>query len=178
VKAASTGVERQEAACRKLAARRGWQIVTVLTDNDITGTSSRKRPGYDRMLTLLRKGSADAILAVSDKRLNRNYLHAFELLDLIQERDIAVEFTKGGPINMNTAEGRAIARRKVIDVQEESEEIGERVADAKKDNVRDGTYRGGGRPFGFEADGKPPLLMTHRQGGGTHSGSGAPEGRR
>ncbi|TGB03207.1 recombinase family protein [Streptomyces sp. MZ04] len=147
------GVERQEAHCRRLAERRGWQVVTVLVDNDITGTGSKRRPGYEQMLDLLRDGAANAILAVSDKRLNRNYRNAFALLDLIQEQDIAVEFTKGGAINMNTAEGRGIARRKAIDAQEESEEIGERVADAKKDNVRDGTYRGGGRPFGYERDG-------------------------
>lgn len=54
---------------------------------------------------------------------------------------------------MNTAEGRGAARRKAIDAQEESEEIGERVRDAKQDNVRDGTYRGGARPFGYDADG-------------------------
>ncbi|MFI8529042.1 recombinase family protein [Streptomyces aquilus] len=153
------GVDRQEAHCRRLAERRGWSVVAVLVDNDITGTGRRQRPGYDRLLTMLQEGAANAILAVSDKRLNRNYRNAFALLDLIQEQDIAVEFTKGGPINMNTAEGRGIARRKAIDAQEESEEIGERVADAKKDNVRDGTYRGGGRPFGYEADGITPRSL-------------------
>ncbi|AZQ32643.1 hypothetical protein EJ357_03615 [Streptomyces cyaneochromogenes] len=153
------GVERQEAHCRKLAARRGWHVVAVLVDNDITGTGRKQRPGYDRLLDMLRDGSANAVLAVSDKRLNRNYRNAFALLDLIQERDIAVEFTKGGPINMNTAEGRGIARRKAIDAQEESEEIGERVADAKADNVRRGEFRGGGRPFGFEADGITPRSL-------------------
>ncbi|MEV6759533.1 recombinase family protein [Streptomyces sp. NPDC051105] len=60
---------------------------------------------------------------------------------------------------MNTAEGRGIARRKAIDAQEESEEIGERVADAKKDNVAKGIYRGGGRPFGYEADGITPRSL-------------------
>lgn len=99
------GVDRQEAHCRKLAARRGWHVAAVLVDNDITGTGRKQRPGYDRLLDMLRDGTANVILAVSDKRLNRNYRNAFALLDLIQERDIAVEFTKGGPINMNTAEG-------------------------------------------------------------------------
>ncbi|MFJ9560979.1 recombinase family protein [Streptomyces fuscichromogenes] len=154
------GVDRQEAHCRRLADRRGWQVVSVLVDNDITGTGGKNRPGYDQLLTMLRKGTANAVLAVSDKRLNRNHRNAFELLDLIQERDIAVEFTKGGPINMNTAEGRGIVRRKAIDAQEESEEIGERVADAKKDNVAKGTYRGGGRPFGYESDGKTPRSLV------------------
>lgn len=154
------GVERQEAHCRKLAARRGWHVAAVLVDNDITGTGRKQRPGYDRLLDMLRDGTANAILAVSDKRLNRSYRNAFALLDLIQERDIAVEFTKGGPINMNTAEGRGIARRKAIDAQEESEEIGERVADAKADNVKRGEFRGGGRPFGFEADGITPRSLV------------------
>ncbi|MEV6759534.1 recombinase family protein [Streptomyces sp. NPDC051105] len=90
------GVDRQEAHCRRLADRRGWQVVRVLVDNDITGTGSKNRPGYDQLLTVLRKGTANAVLAVSDKRLNRNYRNAFELLDLIQERDIAVESPRAG----------------------------------------------------------------------------------
>jgi len=47
------GVDRQEAHCRRLADPRGWHVVSVLVDNDITGTGNKKRPGYDQLLTML-----------------------------------------------------------------------------------------------------------------------------
>lgn len=147
------GVDRQERVCRERAAANGWLVVEVLIENDISAYSGKVRPKYQRLLTMLRTGEADAVIALSGKRLQRDWRDAFAFLDLAQERDIAVDTIKAGRYNLNTAEGRAQARRAAIDAQEESEEIGERVRDAKADNLREGTYRGGPRPFGYEADG-------------------------
>ncbi|MDX3229423.1 recombinase family protein [Streptomyces sp. ME19-01-6] len=147
------GVERQEKVCRERAERNGWEIVEVLIENDISAYSGKPRPKYQQLLDMLRSGEADAVLALSVKRLQRNWRDAFEFLDLAEKRDIAIDTIKAGRYNLNTAEGRAQARRAAIDAQEESEEIGERVRDAKADNLREGTYRGGPRPFGYEADG-------------------------
>lgn len=147
------GVERQERACRERAERNDWDVVAVLVENDVSAYSGKPRPKYAEVLRMLRSGEADAVLALSGKRLQRNYKDAFEFLDLVEERDIAVDTIKSGEYNLNTAEGRGSARRAAIDAQEESEEIGERVRDAKADNVAAGTYRGGPRPFGYEPDG-------------------------
>ncbi|MEB8341800.1 recombinase family protein [Streptomyces endophyticus] len=147
------GVDRQERVCRERADQNGWDVVEVLVENDISAYSGKVRPKYQRLLTMLRAGEANAVIALSGKRLQRDWRDAFAFLDLAQERDIAVDTIKAGRYNLNTAEGRAQARRAAIDAQEESEEIGERVWDAKQDNLREGTYRGGPRPFGYEADG-------------------------
>ena len=147
------GVERQERDCRKRAELLGWDVVTVLVENDLSAYSGKRRPEYERMLDMLRAGEADAVLALSPKRLYRQIKDAFEFFDLITARDIKVETIKQGRYDLSTAEGRRDARRAAIDGQYESEEIGERVRDAKADNVAQGTYRGGPRPFGYEADG-------------------------
>lgn len=147
------GVERQKKVCRERAERNGWEVVEVLVENDISAYSGKPRPKYQLLLSMLRSGEADAVLALSVRRLQRNWRDAFEFLDLAEKHDIAIDTIKAGRYNLNTAEGRAQARRAAIDAQEESEEIGERVRDAKADNLREGTYRGGPRPFGYEADG-------------------------
>ncbi|MFF2077085.1 recombinase family protein [Kitasatospora sp. NPDC058162] len=147
------GVDRQERVCRERADDNGWDVVAVLIENDVSAYSGKRRPKYDELLRMLRDGEADAVLALSNKRLQRQYKDAFEFLDLVELRDIAVDTIKSGRYNLNTAEGRGRARKAAIEAQEESEEIGERVRDAKNDNVVAGTYRGGPRPFGFEADG-------------------------
>ncbi|MFC4502138.1 MULTISPECIES: recombinase family protein [Streptomyces] len=147
------GVDRQEKTCRQRAARLGWDVVEVLIDNDISAYSGKRRPQYERMLDLLRTGQADAVLALTSRRLQRNWRDAFDFLDLVEQKSIAVELVKSGTVNLSTADGRREARRKAVDDQHESEEIGERVRDAKADAVAQGIYRGGPRPFGYEADG-------------------------
>jgi DNA invertase Pin-like site-specific DNA recombinase len=147
------GVDRQERVCRERAEANGWDVVEVLVENDMSAYSGKVRPKYQRLLVMLRTGEANAVLALSGKRLQRDWRDAFAFLDLAQERDVAVDTIKTGRYNLNTAEGRAQARRAAIDAQEESEEIAERVRDAKQDNLREGTYRGGPRPFGYEQDG-------------------------
>lgn len=153
------GVDRQEKACRDRAARNGWEVVEVLVENDISAYSGKLRPKYQRLLAMLASGEANAVLALSGKRLQRDYRAAFAFLDLAEEHDIAVDTIKAGAYNLNTAEGRSQARHAAVDAQGESEEISERVRDAKQDNLRDGTFRGGPRPFGYEADGVTPRSL-------------------
>lgn len=147
------GVARQEEACRTRAAKHGWDVVAVFVENDLSAYSGKKRPKYEQMLGMLRADMADAVLALSPKRLYRRIGDAFDFFDLITERGVRVETIKQGRYDLTTAEGRRDARRAAIDSQYEAEEIGERVKDAKAQTLAAGGYRGGPRPFGFEADG-------------------------
>ncbi|MFE5139283.1 recombinase family protein [Streptomyces fagopyri] len=154
------GVKRQERDCRKLAEELGADIVEVLVENDISAYSGKPRPKYDRMLKMLRSGEADGVLALTSRRLQRRYREAFDFLDLVEEKSLLVATVKGGTYDLTTADGRREARRKAVDDQHEAEEIAERVRDAKKDNLREGTYRGGPRPFGYEGDGVTPRSLV------------------
>lgn len=162
------GVKRQERDCRQLAKeleRRGIpnDIVAVLVENDTSAYSGKPRPKYEQLMQMLRDGEADGVLALTSRRLQRRFREAFEFLDLVEHKDLLVATVKGGTYDLTTADGRREARRKAIDDQHEAEETAERVRDAKADNVREGTYRGGPRPFGYEADGKTPrsLICPH-----------------
>lgn len=147
------GVARQERDCRALAQQLGWEIAAVLIENDTSAYRGKPRPRYDELLAMLRDGAADAVIALTSRRLQRRFREAFDFLDLVEERGIQVAAVKGGAYDLTTADGRREARRKAVDDQFESEEMSERIRDAKTDNLREGTYRGGPRPFGYEADG-------------------------
>ncbi|WP_327413180.1 recombinase family protein [Streptomyces sp. NBC_01233] len=147
------GVARQEEACRARAAKHGWAVAAVFVENDLSAYSGKRRPKYEQMLGMLRAGMADAVLALTPKRLYRRIGDAFDFFDLITDRGVHVETIKQGRYDLTTAEGRRDARRAAIDAQYESEEIGERVKDAKAQTLAAGGYRGGPRPFGYEADG-------------------------
>jgi site-specific DNA recombinase len=69
---AGLGVATQEADCRELASKLGWDVVTVHTDNDISAHSGRRRPGYEALLDQIRAGDINAVIAWHTDRLHRS----------------------------------------------------------------------------------------------------------
>lgn len=153
------GVDRQVKDCRRLAERNGDEVVAVFIDDDRSAYGGKPRPEYLKMLQYLRDGNAEGILALIPTRLYRRLEDGLEFFKLINAHDLEVETVKSGRFNLSTADGRRDALRAAIDAQHESELIGERVRDAKADNVARGEYRGGPRPFGYESDGVTPRSL-------------------
>lgn len=154
------GVDRQERQSRDLAARNGDEVVEVFVDDDRSAYSGKPRPGYLSMLQFLRDGYADVVYSLAPTRLYRRLDDGLEFLQLIKERGLAVETVKAGRYNLSTADGRRDALRAAVDAQHEAEQIAERVRDAKADNAARGEYRGGPRPFGWDADGVTPRALA------------------
>lgn len=163
------GVERQERQSRALAERNGDEVVAVFVDDDRSAYSGKPRPDYLKMLAHLRAGQADGVYALAPTRLYRRLDDGLDFFKLIIDRGLAVETVKQGRYDLSTADGRRDALRAAIDAQYESELIGERVRDAKADNLARGEYRGGPRPFGYESDGVTVRALAC-------SGCAAPEG--
>jgi len=147
------GVDRQERQCRALAAKNGDEVVAVYTDDDRSAYSGKPRPDYQRMLAFLRAGHADGVYALAPTRFYRRLDDGLEFFKLITEKSLVAETVKQGRYDLSTADGRRDALRAAVDAQHEAEQISERVRDAKADNLAKGEYRGGPRPFGYEADG-------------------------
>ncbi|MET9762052.1 recombinase family protein [Streptomyces sp. NPDC006372] len=153
------GVDRQERQCRTLADKNGDEIVAVFTDDDRSAYSGKPRPDYLKMLAFLRAGHAEGAYALAPTRFYRRLDDGLEFFKLIAEKGLEVETVKAGRYNLATADGRRDALRAAVDAQHEAEQISERVRDAKADNLAKGEYRGGPRPFGYEADGITPRSL-------------------
>ncbi|MFJ4687089.1 recombinase family protein [Streptomyces sp. NPDC088789] len=153
------GVVRQEGQCRKLADGNGDEVVAIFKDNDMGAWAGKRRPDYARMVAYLKAGHADGAYALAPTRFYRRLYDpriredALEFLQLVDELNLTVETVKQGRYDLSTADGRRDAKRAALDAEYEADLIGERVRDAKQDNLRAGTYRGGPRPFAFESDG-------------------------
>lgn len=147
------GVDRQERQCRALADKNGDDIVAVFTDDDRSAYSGKPRPDYLKMLAFLRADHADGAYALAPTRFYRRLDDGLEFFKLIAEKGLEVETVKAGRYNLSSADGRRDALRAAVDAQHEAEQISERVRDAKADNLARGEYRGGPRPFGYDADG-------------------------
>lgn len=68
--AGSTSIEGQETECRAECERRGWDVVAVIVDNNVSGAlAPRKRPGMARVLDTL--DAVDVLVVAKLDRLSR-----------------------------------------------------------------------------------------------------------
>jgi DNA invertase Pin-like site-specific DNA recombinase len=113
------GVARQREDCEKLCADKGWQPVEYL-DNDVSATSGKKRPQYERMLADIRDGRIGAVVAWDLDRLHRRPIELERFMALADEKHLALA-TVSGDVDLSTAQGRLIARLKGSVAAHESE---------------------------------------------------------
>ena len=147
------GVSRQEADCRALATRLGWGVVAVYSDNDISAYSGKPRPGYRGLIAALEAGTVGAVLAWHTDRLHRRVVELEPLIQVCEARGAAVQTVQAGPLDLATPSGRMVARQLIVVAQYEVENGRERVRAKKAQAARAGAYRGGPRPYGYDADG-------------------------
>jgi site-specific DNA recombinase len=148
---AGLGVARQQKDCRVLADRLGWTVAGVYEDNDLSAYSGKPRPAYLRMLEDIRAGRIDAVLTWHTDRLHRSTTELERFIEVA--KDIPTQTVKAGPIDLSTPSGRAVAKTLGAWAQYESEHKSERQKRKNLELAEAGMPMGGGRPFGYEADG-------------------------
>lgn len=148
------GVKRQEKTARELAARRGWAVVGVYKDNDLSAFSGHVRPAYQRLLADIASGQVNALICWHHDRLHRSSLELNHFIDLIHATGCQVEMVQAGPLDLTTATGRMNARNVGNYAQYESEHKSERLKAKHRELADAGKDGGSGRPFGYEKDRK------------------------
>lgn len=146
----SLGVERQEEACRALAAQRGYEVVAVHVDNDLSAYSGKPRPGYDDLLRLMATGRVRVVLVLHTDRLHRSPTELEDFITLCEKHNVRVETVHAGPLDLSTATGRMGARIYGAVARHEVEHAIERIKAAKLQHARAGKFSGGQRPWGYE----------------------------
>lgn len=148
---AGLGVARQQAACRELAARLGWTVIDVYTDNSKSAYDrTKKRPEYERMLTDVADGRIDGVLSYAGDRLTRHPMELERLVDVFTKHDTAVRTVVGGELDFSTEEGLLRARIMGSVARFESGRKGERLRAKAEQMVAAGKRPcGGPRPFGY-----------------------------
>lgn len=150
---AGLGVDRQEADCRALAERLGWNVVAVYVDNDISAYSGATRPQYREMLREVRAGHIRGVIAWHTDRLHRKTTELEEFVRVAEESNLQVQTVTAGTVDLTTPSGRMVARMLGAAAQHEVDHARERMKRAKAQMAVNGQYRGGQRPYGYEKDG-------------------------
>lgn len=93
-----------------LCESKGWQPVEYV-DNDVSASSGRRRPAYERMLTDIRDGKIGAVVAWDLDRLHRRPIELERFMDLADAHRLALA-TVSGDVDLSTSQGKLVARLK------------------------------------------------------------------
>jgi DNA invertase Pin-like site-specific DNA recombinase len=150
---AGLGVKRQEDDCRAYCQRRGWGVGEVLTDNDISAYSGKRRPAYERLLEEVKNGTFNAVVVWHPDRLHRSPIELETFITLVETTGVAVGTVQAGEYDLTTPSGRMSARIVGAVARGESEHKSDRIRRKAKELAENGKLGGGGtRPFGYQAD--------------------------
>lgn len=104
----SQTVENQLQALQDIAARSGWTIVHIFTDEGISGAKGRdQRPGLDAMMKAVARREIDLVAAWSVDRLGRSLSDLVGLLSDLQAQSCDL-FLHQQAIDTSTPSGRML----------------------------------------------------------------------
>ncbi|MGI8700373.1 MAG: recombinase family protein [Nocardioidaceae bacterium] len=142
-------IERQVADCRRLAEMRQWDVVEVLSDNDVSASAGKHRPGYERIIQMMRAESVDVVIVWALDRLTRRLADVAGVIDICKATGVKIA-TYSGDIDLSTANGRQMAGILASVAQGEVDRKGERQKRANLQRAQNGNVGWTRRPFGYQ----------------------------
>ena len=103
-----------------------WELVEVYADDGISGTNTKKRDSFIRMIEDCKAGKIDMILTKSISRFSRNTVDCLKYTRELKDMNIAVFFEKEN-INTLDAKGEVLMTIMAALAQQESESLSANV---------------------------------------------------
>jgi DNA invertase Pin-like site-specific DNA recombinase len=145
-------VERQLAECERLAAARGWTVVARETDNDVSASNGKPRPGFQRVMAMVDSRSVDVVIVWAVDRLVRKLADLEQVITACEAAGVRLA-TVSGDLDLSTDQGRLVGRILASVARGEVERKGTRQRLANGQAARAGIRRRGTpRPFGYDDD--------------------------
>ena len=156
-----------------------WELYEVFADEGISGTNTKKRKEFNRMIACAKNGDFDLIVTKEISRFARNTLDSIFYTRDLKKYGVGVIFMND---NINTLDGDAELRLAIMSsiAQEESRKTSERVKWGQKRQMEQGVVFGrsmlgydvkDGKMYINEDGAKVVRLIFHKfvnEGKGTH----------
>lgn len=155
-------VERQVADCRRLAEQRSWTVTETITDNDLSASTGKVRPGYQRLLEAMRAGSLDVLVVWHVDRLTRRLVDLEEVIALCEATGVRLA-TVTGDLDLSTDTGRMLARILASVARGEVERKGARQRAANAQRAQAGRMGWTRRPFGYDHDDAGQVVVVEAE---------------
>lgn len=81
----------------------GWELAGIYADDGISGTNTKKREDFNRMIEDCMAGKIDFVISKSISRFARNTLDCLQYIRQLKDKGIAVFFEKE---NINTMDAK------------------------------------------------------------------------
>ena len=122
---------------KRIKANPEWEFVEVYTDEGISGTSTKGRDGFNRMIADALAGKLDVIITKSLSRFARNTVDTLVAVRQLKEKGVEVLFEKEG-ISTLDSKGELLITIMSSLAQEESRSISENVTWGQRKRMQDG----------------------------------------
>ena len=156
-----------------------WELYEIFADEGISGTSTKKRKEFNRMIACAKNGDFDLIITKEISRFARNTLDSIYYTRDLKKHGVGVIFMND---NINTLDGDAELRLAIMSsiAQEESRKTSDRVKWGQKRQMEQGVVFGrsmlgydveNGKMTINEEGAKVVRLIFHKfvkEGKGTH----------
>ena len=118
-----------------------WELYEIFADEGISGTNTKKRRQFNRMIACAKNGEFDLIVTKEISRFARNTLDSIYYTRELKQHGVGVIFLND---NLNTLDGDAELRLAILSsiAQEESRRTSERVKWGQKRRMEQGIVFG------------------------------------
>ena len=103
-----------------------WELAGIFADDGITGTNTKKREEFNRMIDECMDGNVDMIITKSISRFARNTLDCLKYIRQLKDKNIAVFFEKEN-INTMDSKGEVMLTIMASLAQQESQSLSQNV---------------------------------------------------
>jgi site-specific DNA recombinase len=155
------GMAAQEKAIAAFAVSQGYELVGIVADPGISGTTRpESRPGFTRVLALAGEGAFSVLLVWKFDRLARHLTFAVTTANALREQHNVVLRSVTEPIDTATAMGEMIFAVLSGMAQQEHRAISERTMAGKREKASIGGFTGGPAPYGYATDHQGGLVLV------------------
>ena len=140
-----------------------WQLVDIFADEGITGTNTKNRKEFNRMIDECMAGEIDLIITKSISRFARNTVDCLNYIRQLKEKRVAVFFEKEN-INTLDSTGEILITIMASLAQQESESISKNIKLGLQYRYQAGQVRFNTTNFlGYDTDETGHLIINEKQ---------------
>jgi site-specific DNA recombinase len=139
----SRSTAEQEAECRALCDREGWDVLDVLSDNGRSASryAKRSRPAWEEVKARIATGAVDVLVTWEASRSNRDLAEFTELRDLMRAHSVLLNYS-GRTLDLDDSSDSFRAGLDALISEDESERTRARILRNVRANAE------AGRPHG------------------------------
>lgn len=158
------GLESQDRAVRAFALSQGYQLVGVVTDKGVSGsTHPFARPGFSQIVEMAEARAFSVLLVAKFDRMARHIVYSVTTVKDLDDRFGVAIRSVSEPIDTSSAMGRTIFAIFAGMAETEREVITDRMHGGRKEKAIRGGFAGGEAPYGYRKDQSGNLVVDEAQ---------------